>query len=68
MELVNVGKCLVVQVVVDILFVRLMWMLTRLMHYGKEDYTHTHNRLTAFVWDNPGRPVPEETLTHSHPT
>ena len=30
--------------------------------------TETHNRLTAFVWDNPGRPVPEETLTHSHPT
>jgi len=30
--------------------------------------THTHNRLTAFVWDNQGRPVPEETLTHSHPT
>ena len=31
--------------------------------------THeTHNRLTAFVRDNPGRPVPEETLTHSHPT
>ena len=31
-------------------------------------HTHTHNRLTAFVRDNPGRPVPEETLTHSHPT
>jgi len=31
-------------------------------------HTHTHNRLTAFVWDNPGRPVPEETLAHSHPT
>jgi len=25
-------------------------------------------KLTAFVRDNPGRPVPEETLTHSHPT
>ena len=31
-------------------------------------YTHTHNRLTASVRVNPGRPVPEETLTHSHPT
>ena len=31
-------------------------------------HTHTHNRLTAFVRDNPSRPVPEETLTHSHPT
>ena len=31
-------------------------------------HTHTHNHLTAFVRDNPGRPVPEETLTHSHPT
>ena len=31
-------------------------------------HTHTHNRLTAFVRDNPGRPVPQETLTHSHPT
>jgi len=30
--------------------------------------THTHNRLMAFVRDNPSRPVPEETLTHSHPT
>jgi len=30
--------------------------------------THTHNRLTAFVRDNPSRPVPEETLAHSHPT
>jgi len=30
--------------------------------------THTHNRLTASVRVNPGRPVPEETLTHSHPT
>ena len=30
--------------------------------------THTHNRLTTFVRDNPGRPVPEETLTHSHPS
>jgi len=48
MELVNVGKCLVVQVVVDILFVRLMWMLTRLMHYGKEDYTHTHTHTQPF--------------------
>ena len=31
-------------------------------------HTHTHNRLTAFGPDNPGRPVPEETLTHSHPS
>ena len=33
-------------------------------------YTHTHtdNRLTPFVRDNPGRPVPEETFTHSHST
>ena len=29
---------------------------------------NTHNRLIAFVRDNPGRPVEEETLTHSHPT
>jgi len=31
-------------------------------------HTHTHNRLTSFVRDKPGRPVPEETLTYSHPT
>ena len=31
-------------------------------------HTHTHICLTAFVRDNPGRPLPEETLTHSHPT
>jgi len=29
--------------------------------------THTHSRLPAFVWDNPGRPVPEETPIHTHP-
>ena len=29
--------------------------------------TLTHNRLTAVVRDYPGRPVPEETPTHSHP-
>ena len=31
-------------------------------------HTHTHNRLTAFGQDNPDRPVPEETLTNSHPS
>ena len=31
-------------------------------------HTHTHNRLMAFVRDNPGRPVPEETCTRSHPS
>ena len=30
--------------------------------------THTHNRLTAVGLGLPGRPVPEETLTHSHPS
>jgi len=34
---------------------------------GKHNYSHyTHNHLMAFDQDNPGRPVPEETLTHSH--
>ena len=28
---------------------------------------HTHNHLVAFVQDNPGRPVPEETPIHTHP-
>ena len=37
-------------------------------HAHAHAHTRTHNRLTAFVRDNPGRPVPEETLTHSHPT
>jgi len=32
-----------------------------------DTHAHTHNR-TAFVWDYPGRPVPEETLTNSHPS
>ena len=31
-------------------------------------HTHTHDRLTAFGPGQPGRPVPEETLTHSHPS
>ena len=35
---------------------------------GTKRRTHTHNRLTAFCWDYPGRPVPEETFTHSHPS
>ena len=29
---------------------------------------HAHNRLTAFGPGLPGRPVPEATLTHSHPS
>ena len=34
-------------------------------------HTHTHDRFYGsldFVRDNPGEPVPEETLTHSHPS
>ena len=30
--------------------------------------THTHTILRPLVRDNPGRPVPAETLTHSHPS
>jgi len=30
--------------------------------------THAHNRLRLLVRDYPGRPVSEETLTHSHPS
>ena len=31
--------------------------------------THTHTNVQRFfVEDYPGRPVPEETLTHSHPS
>jgi len=30
-------------------------------------FNNTHTCLTAFVWDYPGGPVPEETFTHSHP-
>ena len=38
-------------------------------HTHTHTHTHsTHNRLTAFVRDYPGRPVPEETFTHSHPS
>jgi len=33
-------------------------------------HTHTHTQpfygSLDFVWDNPGEPVPEEILTHSH--
>jgi len=38
------------------------------LNFQSTTNTHTHNHLTTFVRDNPGRPVPEETLTHSHPT
>ena len=32
-------------------------------------HTHTHKTVWPLVRDNPGRhPVPEETLTHSHPS
>jgi len=34
------------------------------------NHTHTHTQpfysSLDFVWDNPGKPVPEETFTHSH--
>ena len=43
-------------------------LICLLTHTYTHTHTHTHNRLTAFVRDNPGRPVPEETLTHSHPS
>jgi len=41
-----------------------LWLFIYML---KINNTHTHNRLTAFVRDNTGRPVPEETLTHSGP-
>ena len=31
-------------------------------------HSHTQNRLTALFRDCPGRPIPEETFTHSHPS
>ena len=31
-------------------------------------HAHTHTVLRPLVRDNPGRPVPAETLTHSHPS
>ena len=36
---------------------------------NRHTHTHTHTTvLRPFVWDYPGRPVPEETFTHSHPS
>ena len=40
----------------------------KLQHTNHTYYTHTHNHLTALVRDYLGRPIPEETLTHSHPS
>jgi len=37
-------------------------------HTHTHTNTHTHSHLRPFVRDNLGRPVPEETLTHSHPS
>jgi len=34
----------------------------------KTTYLHTHNRSTTLCPGLPGRPVPEETFTHSHPS
>ena len=31
-------------------------------------HSHTQNHLTALFRDCPGRPIPEETFTHSHPS
>ena len=42
------------------------WMSTLYLLFTNK--VHTHNHLMAFVRDNQGRPVPEKTLTHSHPT
>jgi len=40
-----------------------------LKNYQLRNYTHTHNRSTAVGPGQPGyRPVPGETLTHSHPS
>jgi len=37
--------------------------------YYLRTHTHTHTTVWPLVRDNPGRhPVPEETLTHSHPS
>ena len=36
-----------------------------------QSYTHTRSHAIVeqpFVWDYPGRPVPEKTFTHSHPS
>jgi len=48
-----------------------LWQCKNIQHVT---LTHTYNHFTAvgsldFVWDSPGEPVPEETLTHSqsHP-
>jgi len=34
----------------------------------RTEYSTTTTILRPFVWDNPGRPVPEETFTRSHPS
>jgi len=39
--------------------------VNKLTKQYKTHLTHTHTPLD-FVLDNPGEPVPEETLTHSH--
>jgi len=48
--------------------IKLYFHTTQTLHTSKHTHTHTHNRLTAFVRDYVGRPVPEETFTHSHPS
>ena len=36
--------------------------------HWRQQHRHTHNRLMAICPDYPGRPVAEETFTHSHPS
>ena len=51
-------------------FVSLHWnikMQLYFMNYTKQTHTHTQSFNSRFT-DYPGRPVPEETFTHSHPS
>jgi len=40
------------------------WWL--IQHARTHTHTHTHTHNLDVVWDNPGKPVPIETFTHSH--
>jgi len=46
-------------------------MIVFIVYTSARARTHTHTHTSVYrplVWDYQGRPVPEETLTHSHPS
>jgi len=49
-------------------FISLVFGTTMVSWWPERYYNNNNDRLRPLIRDNPGRPVPEETFTHSHPS